>query len=438
MAYYRRKNKIMPQFGQHILEKIKGKGIFYCVRRACYEIFSLLIVIFSYPFCRVMNVKFVPVYVRGIGHLCIEPDCYIKEVILGLRPKYNSIILAPPNKVANAHLLNYWKQHIKIITSPLLCFFLEPLSRNRLTRDDTFGYAFSYKSYAPKIQKKYFGRPPLLSLTEFDYKRGWACLQDLGMPEDAWFVCVHCREGGYLDNVNQTNSGLGIHSGKLRPWEDNYKANANQTNRNADINNYLLAMEAIVERGGWVIRMGDQTMKPIPKSDHIVDYAHLDIKTDWMDVFLSSSCKFFLGSSSGLFLLADIFGVPSGVVNLSAMATVLPYGTNDIGIPKLIWSLEEERYLSFKEVFSSPIGSFRSDSSYTKAMVWPEENSPEDIKDVAMEMLEKVEGRVLYTDEDERLQKSFKSLLTPDHGASYGAISRVGRDFLRKHKDLLV
>ena len=177
-------------------------------------------------------------------------------------------------------------------------------------------------------------------------------------------------------------------------------------------------------------------MKPIPQSDHIIDYAHLDIKTDWMDVFLCASCRFFIGSSSGLFILADIFGVPTGVVNLSAMATVLPYGPNSIGIPKLVWSPKEERYLSFNEVFSSPIGSFRSDSSYSKAGVWPEENSPEDIKDVAMEMLEKAEGKVLYTDEDERLQKHFKSLMNPNH-YTYGSISRVGRDFLRKYSFLL-
>ena len=179
-------------------------------------------------------------------------------------------------------------------------------------------------------------------------------------------------------------------------------------------------------------------MKPIPQSDHIVDYAHLGIKTDWMDVFLCASCKFFLGSSSGLFVLGNIFGAPAGVVNISPMTAVLPYGPNEIGIPKLIWSLKEERYLSFKEVFSSPIADYSFDSSYAEAGVRPVENSSEDIKDVAMEMLDKIEGKMRYTDEDERLQKSFKLLITPDHSESYGAISRVGRDFLRKHKDLLV
>lgn len=422
----------MFKYRQDILKKIEERGILYCVKKAFYEMFSLLIVILSYPFCVVMNVRFVSVYVNSIGHLALEPDCYLKEVILGLRPKCNSIIVAPPKEVANANLLNYWKQHIRIISSPLLCILLKPLSRSRFTRCDTSMYTFAEYCNTPKVQKMYFGRPPLLALTEFDYKRGWACLQELGMPENAWFVCVHCREGGYLSNVDPTS----IHSGKLRPWDDNYLSNANQTHRNADINNYLLAMEAIVERGGWVIRMGDKTMKPIPHIDHIIDYAHLDIKTDWMDVFLSASCRCFLGSSSGLFNLANIFGVPAGVVNLSAMATVLPHGPNNIGIPKPVWSLKEERYLNFKEVFSSPIGSFSSDSSYSKAGVWPEENSPEDIKDVAMEMLEKVEGRVLYTDEDERLQELFKSLMNPSH-KTFGAISRVGRDFLRKHSFLL-
>lgn len=53
-----------------------------------------------------------------------------------------------------------------------------------------------------------------------------------------------------------------------------------------------------------------------------------------------------------------------------------------------------------------------------------------------MEMLDRTENRLFYTLEDERLQERFKSLMNPSH-YSYGAISRVGRDFLRKYSFLL-
>lgn len=410
----------MLRIRQYSLKKIREKGFFYCVKALCrnfglfiYRFICLIIGIFSYPFCLVANVKFLNVNIYSIGHLCVEPDCYIKEGILDLRPKYNAIILAPHKKVANVHLLSYWKRYIKIISSPLLCVLLDPLSQNRFTRFNVVRYAGVINKSAdyPKIQKEYSGRPPLLSLTEFDYKRGWAILRELGMTEDAWFVCVHCREEGYT-------YGRG------------------QTYRNADINNYLLAMKAVVERGGWVIRMGDPTMKPIPQMVHVIDYAHLDIRSDWMDIFLCASCRFFLGSDSGIFALANVFGVPAGTVNMAPMEMIHTYGTSNVGIPKLVWSLREERYLSFKEVFSSTIGNFRFDHLYSEAGVCPVENPHKDINEVAMEMLDRIECKALYTIEDERLQERFKSLMNSSH-YSYGSISRVGRDFLRKYSFLL-
>jgi len=356
-----------------------------------------------------MDVKFLPIRIDRIGHLAVEPDCYLKEGILGLRPSYFEIVLAPTHQVANKHLLDYWRQHLRIVTSPILCSFLYPLSQQNTLKYDTYRFAsvINETAHAFTIQTKYDGKPPLLTLRESDRQRGWDCLQKIGIPEGTWFVCVHSRDEGYVPGEGQTY-------------------------RNANINNYLLAMEAIVERGGWCIHMGDLTIKSLPSMEHVIDYAHLSIKSDWMDVFLCASCKFFLGSESGLVALADVFGVSAGIANRAPMSVVFPCSSSSVGIPKLIWSLREERYLSFKEVFSSPIGNFRFDYLYSEAEVQTVENSPEDIRDLVLEMLERTEGTVTYTAEDERLQERFISLLKPGH-YSYGASSRVGRDFLRKY-----
>ena len=61
---------------------------------------------------------------------------------------------------------------------------------------------------------------------------------ELGLPPDAWYVCFHVREGGYsgdFDNI-----------------------------RNCDIDNYVEAMQYITSKGGWVVRMGDASMKILP------------------------------------------------------------------------------------------------------------------------------------------------------------------------------
>ena len=397
-------------------KRIETKGVLYCagkaVKRILYSIICYTAGFLAYPICRLGKIKFILLTERAIGHLCVEPDCYIKEEILGLRQRYNTIMLAPARKIANEHLLDYWEKYLRVIRSPWLCVLLEPLAKNRLTGYNTYRFCFSWKAASfPEIQKRYHGRSPLLVLTESDRQRGRACLRKLGMEESSWFVCVHGREDGYLGDVNQSM-------------------------RNVDINNYILAMETVVERGGWVIRMGDPTMKPILNMPHVIDYAHLDIKSDWMDIFLCASCRFFLGSNSGLYHAANVFGVPVIVTNNPHIAGALPYGVHDIGIPKLVWSEKEERYLSFKEVLRTPVGHFRFDTQFKREGLRLVENEPEDLRGVVLEMFEKISGHIVYTAEDEKLQTRFKSLLTPRH-FSYGGMSRIGRNFLRKYSFLL-
>jgi putative glycosyltransferase (TIGR04372 family) len=401
---------------EYFIRRLKEKGFFYCLGKAfqhsMYKLLCQAAGIVCYPVCLLLNVRFIYLSERAIGHLCIEIDCYLKEGILGLRPNYNTILLAPPKKVSNAHLLGYWEKYARIIRSAWLCGLLEPLARNRLTGNSTFHFAFSEgKAHFPEIQMKYAGRRPLLELSEDDRRQGELFLQSCGMPRGAWFVCLHCREDGYLGQVNQSL-------------------------RNADINNYLLAVEAILKRGGWVVRMGDNSMKPLPALEHVIDYAHSKSKSQQLDVFLCASCKFFLGSDSGLYHVASVFGVSSAIANYAHLCGVLPYGTDDIGIPKLIWSENEKRYLSFKEVLGSSIGHFLFDHLFFQAGLCPHENNPEDIRALAIEMLDRKDGLLAYGQEDELLQESFKALMNPTH-YSYGSLSRIGRDFLRKYSFLL-
>ena len=185
-----------------------------------------------------------------------------------------------------------------------------------------------------------------------------------------------------------------------------------------------------------MIRVGDPSMKPIREADHVVDYVHSPLKSERADVLLAASCRFFLGCSSGLCCVPLIFGRPSVVVQQAPVGIVLPLGPGDIGIPKLLWSTKEDRQLRFNEILGSKLGSLRFDHQFEEAGVRVVDNSPEDIEGATAEMLDWLDGRATYTDRDRELQERFKSLMSPDH-YSYGAPSRVGREFLRKHAALL-
>jgi putative glycosyltransferase (TIGR04372 family) len=134
--------------------------------------------------------------------------------------------------------------------------------------------------------------------------------------------------------------------------------------------------------------------------------------------------------------LSSVFGRPVAAANQVPLSTVLAFGLNDIATPKLLWSEKESRYLDFREVFESDISNFRFTSLYQDHHIRAVENSPEDVLDLALEMLERIEGPYTYSPEDEALQVRVKSFMREGH-FSFGGCNRVGRGFLRKYQHLL-
>src|SRR4029077_5857710 len=126
-----------------------------------------------------------------------------------------------------------------------------------------------------RLNAQWAGRPPLLALTPEDVTWGWEMLSALGLPPDAWFVCVHAREGGFSP-----------HDEVMHRY------------RNADPDALIPAMREIAARGGWCVRMGDPTTRPLLPIPGVVDYAHHPVRSARLDIVLCAKAKFFLGNSS--------------------------------------------------------------------------------------------------------------------------------------------
>ena len=404
----------MVRLFRKVVVFVKAKGFICLTSQFFFLVLSYALSVIAFPFFLILRLKILPVTYSAIGHLAVEPDIFLKQGFLGLRPIVRAILLAPAN-TANRHLLKYWRRYLLVIDHAWIVSLLTPLGRVRFVTYSVYQSctAINQKAAFPEVQKQWGSRPPLLTLNDLDLKRGRAFLKSLGISDGAWFVCVHGRDDG--DETSQRLHAV----------------------RNVDIFNYIPAMQEIVGRGGWVFRMGDKIMKPLPSMKNVIDYAHLNYKAEWMDVFLCGSCRFFLGSSSGLIAVANIFGVRGVLANAAAPFSIcFPYGSSDVGIPKLLWSIKEQRYLTFKEIFSSPLANLRTSEDFISYNVKAIENSPDEIRDAALEMLDSLEGRLKYTKADQDRQDRMKALMNDTH-YSFGAVSRVGKDFLRKYEYLL-
>lgn len=362
------------------------------------------------------RVRFVRLTAPGrIGHLASEPDAFVKEGMLGLRPWCKGILLCPKGAAANEALLDYWRRYLWVISSPTLYRAFIRFRRFDYLEYDASRFMVAINQTAPymAIQSTWGRRPSLLRLKEDHLRRGRDRLAALGVPEGAEFVCIHCRERGYSADDDDMHAY-----------------------RNASVANYIAAVEPLLGKGIWCIRMGDPSMQRLQPRERVIDYAHSDIRADWMDVFLCGTCTFLLGSSSGLTFLANVFGRPTGLANHVPLSAVLAAGSDDVAIPMLLWSEGEDRYLTFAEAFGSDVANFRFSNLYQERGIRTVENSAEDIAALAREMLERARGQAIYGPEDEELQRRFKALMRPGH-YSYGGPARVGRDFLRKYEHLM-
>lgn len=356
-------------------------------------------------------------WLLALGHIaCL--DIYLKIGLLGWRPQHKTMMLVTPyHKIPNQALLNYWKPYIEFISDPSQMPISNPsadyltdfywattLPSGKTLMNSTQVAAVVYKQWEEE------NRPPLLNLSDSDAERGWDCLQKLGMPKNAWFVSLHVREPGFHKNWN-----------KVHP-----------ATRDADINTYLLAVKSITARGGWVIRMGDPTMKPLPKMDKLIDYAYSEYKSDWMDIFLCASCKFLIGTSSGVSWIPPIFGVPCALTNWMPIG-LPPSFPKNIFIPKLYFLESEKRYLTFWEIFSSPIIYSEFSKYYDSNGLIVVDNTEEEINDVVVEMLNYLEGKINDSPQDRQLQEQFHTLATT-YGSYRG--SPIGQSFLKKYAAL--
>ena len=142
----------------------------------------------------------------------------------------------------------------------------------------------------------------------------------MGIPLTEWFACLHVRE---------------------HPWD---KA------RNAAIQPYLPAVLAIIAAGGWVVRLGDESMTPLPPMDRVIDYPHTPYKSDVMDLYLLSQCRFFLGTNSGPTDAAALFRRPMVLVNVSEWAMGFPLKRGDLALLRHVYSKSRGRFLSIREL----------------------------------------------------------------------------------------
>ena len=219
--------------------------------------------------------------------------------------------------------------------------------------------AFSWNIVEERNWKQQYDEyiPPRLQPGE--HRHAERIRTQMGIPLADWFVCLHVSE------------------------------NQPRIFKNASIANYIEAINVITAAGGWVVRLGDPAMTPLPPMERVIDYVHTPYRSKLMDIYLISQCRFLIGLNSGPLHVAMLFRKQMVLVNMVEWSLGFPLKKGDLAIIMHIYSRSRHRFLSIKEILEEPFTVQAMNSvSDGYEMV---ENTPEEIRDIVQEFLNKPE-----------------------------------------------
>ncbi len=360
-----------------------------------------------------------------IGHFAANTELYCCERDAGINvpsQRHVDIFCISNVNLSNQQLALMWKRTLGCWPA----WVLAPIIRvNRVIPGGAVHDIGVSTHGARDIYNLYDRTQPHLEFTRKEVDRGEAMLRTMGLPKGSFFICLNVRDSAYLDSHQMNN------------WSyHNF--------RDSEIDNYVLAAEELANRGYFVIRMGAKVHRALKsKHERVIDYATNGMRSDFMDIYLGAKCTFCISTGSGWDGMPEIFRRPTVFVNLLPLGNLLTFRRDVICITKHHYSKAENRELTLTEIFTKGAGFCYLTDHYDRLGVQLNDNTPEEIRDVAIEMAERLNGTWQFHAEDETLQQRFWELF-PSETLDYRGLplhgkicSRFGAYFLRNNREWL-
>ena len=440
----------MINFNKHF-EQIKIGGIHVVVKKVISFIYLMLrmpVYILLIPIIIIIRlikpwflIRWQQINSGRIGHFAINTELYCCERDAGINsPSQRHVDLFYLKKyVCNKQLKKMWLRSGLIILPEWLLHPLFQINRfiNIFVPGGNYhniGYLSEHMNNsltsAHDINDLLCQFQTHIYFTDEEKLKGKRILNNFGLPEGAKFVCLIVRDSAYLDRHKKSENY------PTRSWKyHNY--------RDGDVDKYVLAAEELAKRGYYVFRLGAKVLKPLKSSNpKVIDYAS-GMRSDFMDIYLAANCSFCLTNGMGIDEVSRIFRKPIASV-IVPLAYQLFFGGNEkeLLITKSHIHKKNKNNLTISEIFSSNLALNLYSENFERSDVKLKENSPEEIRDLVIEMDERLNGNWNETEEDILLQKKFwlifkkniknLNLEKPLHGKIK---SKFGAKFLRENQN---
>lgn len=246
-------------------------------------------------------------------------------------------------------------------------------------------------------------------------------MQDMGIGKE--FVCFAARTPKYNWSAGGKEMAL----------------------RNTEFEDYIPAIHSLKRKDILAVRMGREEEK-IEKIDNLIDYAG-SYYDEYMDLYLASKCKALVCTSSGICVLAMMFSVPCLFVH-ALWSTMGGGGMRctdaDIVLPRKYFDRKNGRYLSYREMYEVDKKTFGNTEMFQYLDIEPQKNTKEEIAEALEELLARIDGQWVDTEEDLDLVRQYQVIyneicaeIRTSKEFSLPILGRISTTYLRRNRYLI-
>ena len=270
-----------------------------------------------------------------------------------------------------------------------------------------------------KITNKNFWKKKLKDIPKLNYKKNLIdlikkkkniCkkeLQSMKTERTNKIICLHVRDSHYKNDHKRKNY------------------------RNSDINRYIKTIKFLINQGYLVVRMGSVKSKKFKFTHkYFINYPDTTLikKSAAMELYLIQKAKYFIGTQSGIYDTAIMFGKPTLLTNMIHLTT-FPLKKEDRGLFRSIFDKKTKnkilinKYINYSWSYHDP----NSEIHNIKFV----ENTEDEIYKATVEFLKLKTNKITYLQKklNFKIKKSISKMFSYKN---YNKIKSEQTNILRK------
>lgn len=352
-------------------------------------IFPILLLIRLIKPWKIVRIGVIPSH--SYGAMLIVPELYLCHLEKYGKGKYFDVFYFNQT-IVNEYLAKKQKNLLRIYQ---WAGALDRFNRSYLGWEDhQFDLVQDFFEDREGLLKDY---PCHLTFTDEEHRDGEALMKEMGIPLDKPLVCFFNRDTRFILDTYGVSSKTAEH---------------NRTYRNTDIEDYLPAAEDLAEQGYFLIRMGKSNYTALKtKCAQIFDYVFCPQRSEFLDLYLFSRCQFAFGCATGVSFAATLFRKPVAYANFAPF--FIKYRNPDyydLFLPKKYFLTKHNRLATLDEIIKFNLdnsGGLHLDNVVTKMGIKYLKNTPEEIRELVRQMMDRFTNGLYKQLEESPLQHKF-------------------------------